>query len=231
MVPARRPDLWGIPGPGASFSIRAMVDDPLPGGASGASICPWCSARFDGNPDTCPSCGATFEGETVDPSLPGLTAIDAAAIVRAKQPTTRSRNRLLSWISGDYPEEESTPADAGALAPPDLEVRREILRLELEAEVANLQAEAEALRAEATVEGRADDATPEDAAAADQLVAEIDAIEDELESVEEELETAPLTAEAELGIAPDVDAEVAPATVPEPAPAPVTPEPEAERPA
>ena len=45
-------------------------------------------------------------------------------------------------------------ADAQALAPPDPEVQREILRLELEAEVANLQAEADALLSEAVVEGR-----------------------------------------------------------------------------
>jgi hypothetical protein len=174
-----------------------MVDDPQPGLPPGASICPWCSAQYQGNPDTCPSCGATIEGDAVDPSLPGLTAIDAAAIVRGKQPTTRSRNRLLSWISGEYPDEEATAGDPSALAPPDLEVRREILRLELEAEVANLQAEAEALRAEATVEGRADDASPEDAAAAQQVVAELDVIEAELESVDETLDDAPLTVEAE----------------------------------
>jgi hypothetical protein len=179
-----------------------MVDEAQPGDGPVASICPWCSAPYQGIVETCPSCGATIEGETVDPSLPGLTAIDAAAIVRSKQPTTRSRNRLLSWISGEYPDEATTAADAAALAPPDLEVRREMLRLELEAEVANLQAEAEALRAEATVEGRIDGASPEDAAAADQLVAQIDAIEAELESVDEALDTAPLTAEAEA--APDV---------------------------
>ena len=200
-----------------------MVDEAQPGGGSAASICPWCSTPYQGPAETCPSCGATIEGDTVDPSLPGLTAIDAAAIVRSKQqPTGRSRNRLLSWISGEYPDEAATPADAAALAPPDLEVRREMLRLELEAEVANLQAEADALRAEATVEGRAEGATPEDAAAAEQLVAEIDAIEAELESVDEALESAPLTAEAEstdaaepVDAAPDADA--APADAERPA--------------
>ena len=44
--------------------------------------------------------------------------------------------------------------DAHAIAPPDPEVQREILRLELEAEVANLQAEADALLSEAVAEGR-----------------------------------------------------------------------------
>ena len=135
-----------------------MVDEARSGGGSTASTCPWCSASYTGGPDACPSCGATLEAETVDPSLPGVTAIDAAAIVRAKQATARPRNRLLSWISGEYPDDAGSPGDAAALAAPDLEVRREMLRLELEAEVASLQAEAEALRAEAIIEGRAPDA-------------------------------------------------------------------------
>lgn len=183
-----------------------MVDETLSGGGSAASVCPWCSAPVAGAPQICPSCGAALDGELADPSLPGVTAIDAAAIVRAKMPTPRSRSRLLSWISGDYPEEANQVGDAAALAPPDLEVRREILRLELEAEVANLQAEADALRAEATVEGRAPDASAEDAAAADQVVAEVDAIEAELEKVDVALDTDPL-------VPITADAEVAPAAV------------------
>ena len=66
----------------------------------------------------------------------------------------RPRNRVLSWISGEYPDEGGAVAEAGALAPPDAAVRREILRLELEAEVANLQAESDALLSEAAAEGR-----------------------------------------------------------------------------
>ena len=132
-----------------------MADDPTTGGGPTASICPWCSATYQGDPENCPSCGATLTGEgATDPSLPGLTAIDAAAIVRSKEPVKKPRNRLLSWISGDYPEDAPSEADAGALAPPDLEVRREMLRLEIQAEVANLQAEADAMLADAAVEGR-----------------------------------------------------------------------------
>jgi hypothetical protein len=137
-----------------------MVDqgDSGPALTSEASICPWCSASYTGEPDTCPSCGAALAVDpATDPALPGLTAIDAAAIVRAKAPVARSRNRFLSWISGDYPEDTTSAVEAGALAPPDVEVRREMLRLELAAEVANLQAEAGALIAEATLEGRAPD--------------------------------------------------------------------------
>lgn len=139
-----------------------MVDETHSPGGSTDSVCPWCSALYRGEPETCPSCGAALAVDpTTDPALPGLTAIDAAAIVRAKSSGARPRNRLLSWISGEYPEEAQTVADAGALAPPDAQVRREILRLELEAEVANLQAEAEALMAEATVEGRTAGTAPD----------------------------------------------------------------------
>jgi hypothetical protein len=133
-----------------------MVDDTPSAAGSAENACPWCSATFTGDPENCPSCGAALAVDpTTDSSLPGLTAIDAAAIVRAKTPVARPRNRLLSWISGEYPDEVTSATEAGALAPPDAEVRREMLRLELEAEVANLQAEADSLLAEATVEGRA----------------------------------------------------------------------------
>jgi hypothetical protein len=137
-----------------------MVDqgDSSPAATSAASICPWCSASYTGEPDTCPSCGAALAVDpATDPALPGLTAIDAAAIVRAKAPVARPRNRFLSWISGDYPEDIPSAAEASALALPDADVRREMLRLELAAEVANLQAEAESLISEASLDGRAPD--------------------------------------------------------------------------
>ena len=168
--------------------MHGMTEEPLSAEAE-ASICPWCSASYTGEPETCPSCGAVLAADpATDPSLPGLTAIDTAAIVRAKTPTPRSRNRLLSWISGEYPDEPGTVADAGALAPPDMAVRREILRLELEAEVANLQAEADALIAEATVEGHAPGVSAEDAAAAEAVVEKIEEVSHELDAVDEELE-------------------------------------------
>ncbi|MGK2851577.1 MAG: hypothetical protein ACSLFN_11785 [Candidatus Limnocylindrales bacterium] len=132
-----------------------MADESLSEGGPTASICPWCSASYTGDPENCPSCSATLSPDpAIDPSLPGLTAIDTAAIVRSKTPVNKPRNRLLSWISGEYPDEGVSTKDAAALAPPDQAVRREILRLELEAEVANLQAEADAILAEAAVEGR-----------------------------------------------------------------------------
>lgn len=150
-----------------------MVDDTQPVPGSTVSVCPWCSANYSGDPDTCPSCGAALAVDpATDPALPGLTAIDAAAIVRAKTPVARPRNRLLSWISGEYPDETPSATEAGALAPPDLDVRREMLRLELEAEVANLQAEADALLAEAGFEGGIPEAALQPAAAATAVVEE-----------------------------------------------------------
>ena len=42
---------------------------------------------------------------------PGLTAIDAGALVRAKQTANRPRSRLLSWLSGDDGDEVFTKAE------------------------------------------------------------------------------------------------------------------------
>ncbi len=191
--------------------MHDMTEESSVGGSE-TSICPWCSATYTGDPETCPSCGAGLAVDpAADPSLPGLTALDPAALVRAKTPTTRGRNRFLSWISGEYPDEAGGVADAGALAPPDLAVRREILRLELEAEVANLQAEADALIAEATVEGHAPGASPEDVAAADALVHQMESVSAGLGHVDEELEegapahvpSAPAAADAATATATD----------------------------
>jgi hypothetical protein len=113
----------------------------------------WCSAILpSANEATCPSCGAALI-EEADTQVPGVTAIDAEAIVRAgREVRTKSRSRLMSWISGDYDDDSDKPAAPGSLAPPPLEVRREMLRLELAAQVANLQAEAGAMAADAAVE-------------------------------------------------------------------------------
>ena len=135
-----------------------MLDDaPPPGEATPEFRCVWCSAVLpSAHETTCPSCGATLVGEG-EAAVPGLTAIDADAILRNARSGGRTRprgGRLLSWISGEYDEgeDESAPTH-GSLAPPPAEVRREMLRLELEAQVANAQAEVEALAADAAVEG------------------------------------------------------------------------------
>lgn len=61
----------------------------------------------------------------------------------------------MAWIAGDSPDDIPSEAETKAFAPPELNVRREILRLELEAEVAKLQAETDAILSEAVAEGRA----------------------------------------------------------------------------
>lgn len=129
-----------------------MADDVALDDAAPVPRCMWCSAPLPSDSEvTCPSCGATLIEEG-DKQVPGVTAIDAEAIVRgARAARPKQRSRLMSWISGDYTEDEK-PAPPGSLAPPPPEVRREMLRLELAAEVANLQAEAGALAAEAAVE-------------------------------------------------------------------------------
>lgn len=128
-----------------------MADEIAVGEAVSVPRCTWCSAPLPSESEaTCPSCGATLIEET-EKQVPGVTAIDAEAIIRGKADRPKSRSRLMSWISGEY-EEEEKPAPPGSLAPPPLEVRREMLRLELAAQVANLQAEAGAIAAEAAIE-------------------------------------------------------------------------------
>jgi hypothetical protein len=130
-----------------------------------APVCPWCSAPLSAaDTDTCPSCGAALRGEVAD-QLPGLTAIDAEAIIRAKNPP-KQRSRLLSWLSGDSDDEVVRPGDSKAVAFPDIEVRREMLKLEIERDLAEMQAEADALMSEAAAEGRRLDIPPDLAEAA-----------------------------------------------------------------
>ena len=129
-----------------------MLDETA-GVSAPAPRCMWCSAELpSANETTCPSCGATLIGDG-DAQVPGLTAIDADAILRnARAVQAKPRSRLMSWISGEFDESEGTPAPPGSLSPPSVAERREMLRLELEAQVANAQAEAEAMHADAVVE-------------------------------------------------------------------------------
>jgi hypothetical protein len=131
-----------------------MADQTLPTDTPSESICPWCSAKVVPGSPTCASCGAILESDE-DKDVPGLTAVDLGALRPEAKPATR--NRLLSWISGEYPDDAPSANEAQALAPPDPEVQREIIRLELEAEVAHLEAERDSLLSEAVVEGRLDE--------------------------------------------------------------------------
>ena len=76
-----------------------MVDQPAPTETEPGSICPWCSARLTPDAITCPSCGANLTSDEAH-ELPGVTAVDHEAIRTSKKEV--GRNRLLSWISGDY---------------------------------------------------------------------------------------------------------------------------------
>jgi hypothetical protein len=128
-----------------------MVESSFPTDRPAELVCPWCSAPVTQETAVCASCHAILHSGD-ERELPGVTAVDQSVVRGEKK--AASRSRLLSWISGDYVDEPPTVSEAHALAPPDPEVQREMLRLELEAELANLQAEAEAIRAEAIVEGR-----------------------------------------------------------------------------
>ena len=134
-----------------------MPDEPATQAALTEARCTWCSAVLPvADAATCPSCGATLIGDGESSAVPGLTAIDADAILRNARGAGRPKPRsgLLGWISGEYPVDESATATPESLAPPTADVRREMLRLELEAQVANAQAEVEALAAdEAIAEG------------------------------------------------------------------------------
>src|SRR6266508_3323542 len=135
-----------------------MADERSPELISTQPACPWCSAELPtAAATTCPSCGATLIGDT-DAPLPGVTAIDAEAIVRGARATTPPRrSRILSWISGEDYVEQEEPAPPGSLSPPPPAVRREMLRLEHEAEVASLQAEADLIVAEAELEAQGEE--------------------------------------------------------------------------
>jgi hypothetical protein len=116
-----------------------MLDEATTGGSVPAPRCNWCSAVLPSDhEEVCPSCGATLLGDG-DTSVPGLTAIDAEAILRgARAAKTKPRSRLLGWINGDPDDGGSGAAAApGSLAPPPADVRREMLRLSLEAQVAD----------------------------------------------------------------------------------------------
>ena len=102
--------------------------------------------------ESCPSCGATLLGPAGEPDIKGVTSLDPMAIIQARAEVARPRNRIMSFITGETPTEQDPTANAESLAPPDLAVRREMLRLEIEAERADLEAETVALKTDVVVE-------------------------------------------------------------------------------
>jgi hypothetical protein len=124
--------------------------DPMTGSNT---RCPWCSAALPA-PDLehCPSCGAVLATATgTEPDIRGVTTLDPEAILRARSEASRPRSRILSFITGEEPV-ETDEKEAASFAPPSVEVRREMLRLQLEAERADLEAESIALKADVVVE-------------------------------------------------------------------------------
>ena len=168
-----------------------MAEERLTQAAVTLPHCPWCSAEIAPGAQTCASCGAALVEP--DAAVPGVTAIDTQAISRtARVVNTVRRNRILSWISGDFPDEEETPAKPGTLGPPPPEVRREMLRLEMEAEYANLKAEAESITSEAELEAReTSEHAPDDVEVAEPVANELRS-----EAVPNELDREPDAAEA-----------------------------------
>ncbi len=124
--------------------------DPMTGSNT---RCPWCSAALPA-PDLehCPSCGAVLAMATgTEPDIRGVTTLDPEAILRARSEASRPRSRILSFITGEEPVEVDEK-EAASFAPPSVEVRREMLRLQLEAERADLEAESIALKSDVVVE-------------------------------------------------------------------------------
>jgi hypothetical protein len=155
--------------------------EELPTGAA-TFHCPWCSATLpSADLETCPSCKATLTSiSSGEAALPGVTAIDHEALLRTNREPRQPRSRILSWLSGEYVDDGEVPSQPDAIAPPDLAVRREILRLEIEAEIADKQAEADSIMADAAVEGRPIPALEPDEGVEDEAATEGEAADDGL---------------------------------------------------
>jgi hypothetical protein len=125
-----------------------MPDESTPA----TSRCPWCSASVPAGAETCPSCGAALVANA-EGSVPGLTAIDAEAVLRNRT-EQKPRGGLLGFLSGETGDTVDAPSEAemASLAPPDTNVRIEMMRLELEAERQRLESEGAGLAAEAAEE-------------------------------------------------------------------------------
>jgi zinc-ribbon domain len=126
--------------------------------AAASSVCPWCSAEVPAGRTTCPACGANLV-EANEAAVPGLTAIDAEAVLRNIRTAGAAprRNRILSLITGEEPDDgDATPGSPTALAPPPLDVRREMLRMEIAAELSNLTAEVDSIAADEALDAQSD---------------------------------------------------------------------------
>ncbi len=132
--------------------MQHMVDEAprqsSPEATPASTVCPWCSAPLPA-PDaaTCPSCGAHLVDEH-GVEIPGVTAVAPAMLASAAAPHKVKRTFGSLFVGDDDEIPPPSEAELPALAPPDVEVRREMLRLELDARLASLRAEVKAIEAE-----------------------------------------------------------------------------------
>jgi hypothetical protein len=104
-------------------------------------ICPWCSAALPAaDVADCPSCQARLV-EPLDVVIPGVTAVDPVLLAAAAAPRKVKRTFGSLFVGDDNEIPPPSEAEMPALARPDPEVRREILRLEMEARLVALKAE------------------------------------------------------------------------------------------
>jgi hypothetical protein len=116
--------------------------------------CPWCSAPLPGaEAAACPSCGARLIEDEAGVEIPGVTAVDPGLVAAASAPRKVRRTFGALLVGDDDEIPPPSEAEMPALAPPDVEVRREMLRLELEARLAELRAEVQAMEAEDRADG------------------------------------------------------------------------------
>jgi len=123
--------------------------------------CPWCSTLAPAGASTCSSCGAALVASS-EGSLPGVTSIDAEAVLRGRT-SAKPRGGLLGLLSGETGDTVDVPsaAELSSLAPPPVSVRMEMIRLELDAERQRLEGEAAGMAADAVVDGEISRIPPE----------------------------------------------------------------------
>jgi hypothetical protein len=113
--------------------------------------CPWCSATLPvADAAVCPACEARLV-EPPDVVIPGVTAVDPALLAMAAAPRKVKRTFGSLLVGDDNEIPPPSEAEMPALARPDADVRREILRLEMEAQLAALKAEVASRSADGAV--------------------------------------------------------------------------------
>jgi hypothetical protein len=129
-----------------------MAEDPSTS-VPETTRCPWCSTVAPAGATTCSSCGAALVA-SAEGSVPGVTSIDAEAVLRGRT-SAKPRGGLLGMLSGETGDTIDAPsaAELSSLAPPPADVRIEMMRLELDAERQRLEAEAAGMAADAVVDG------------------------------------------------------------------------------